>query len=163
MDQSRLRIRMEPLEVGALEDGELRLELEKFAPHVRHKVPAYHFRMLHAQSGEELGAINLRLGWDDNLLLYAGHIGYGVHAHHRGHGYAGRSVRLLVPLARRQGFEELWITCNPENTASRKSCERAGARLVEIVDVPRDIELYRQGIRQKCRYRLPVFSGPTSE
>lgn len=88
--------------------------------------------------------------------MYAGHIGYTVEPPHRGRRYAARSVALLVRLARRHEMSTLWITCDPDNAASRRTCELTGAELVEIVDVPRDDEIYREGSRQKCRYRLPV-------
>jgi len=51
---------------------------------------------------------------------------------------------------------EFWITCNPDNAASRRTCELAGAVLVEIVDLPEDIDMYQEGERQKCRYRLEL-------
>jgi predicted acetyltransferase len=156
MAQVQPRIATEPLNPGALQDRDLRLELAEFAPHAVHRVPTYHFRMIDAQSGQEAGGINLRLGWDDNLTLYAGHFGYGVHDAFQGRRYASRSVALLKPLARRHGFTELWITCNPENAASRRSCELAGAELVEIVDLPESSQYYARGMRQKCRYRLSV-------
>jgi predicted acetyltransferase len=143
-----------PLECGVLRDGELQLELVEFISHPIHIVPSYHFRIL--LRGRAAGTINLRLGWDENLVLYAGHIGYGVHEAFRGHRCAARSVVLLKPLARRHGFEEIWITCDPDNTASRRSCELAGAEFVEIVDLPETSVYYSRGIRQKCRYRLPV-------
>jgi predicted acetyltransferase len=158
MDQMLLQISAEPVDAGTLEDGDLRLELARFATHAIHGVPAYHFRMVHGEGGAEMGNINLRLGWDDNLVLYAGHVGYGVNQDYRGHGYAARAVRLLAPLAQRHGFPELWITCDPGNTASRRTCERAGARLVEIIEVPAASEMYRLGITHKCRYRLGFSS-----
>jgi len=144
------------LDPGELRDRDLRLELAEFKPHAIHLVPSYHFRMVDIETGEEAGNINLRLGWDENLLLYAGHVGYGVHETFRGRRYASRSVVLLKPLARQHGFSELWITCNPENAASQRSCELAGAELVEIVDLPVTSQYYARGMRQKCRYRLSM-------
>jgi tagatose 1,6-diphosphate aldolase len=88
--------------------------------------------------------------------MYAGHIGYRVHAEYRGHHYAARSVRLLIPLARAHNLGTLWITCNPDNWPSRRACELAGLELVEIVDLPPTIDMYYQGERQKCRYRLKL-------
>ena len=61
-----------------------------------------------------------------------------------------------MPLARRHGLAELWITCNPENKASRRTCEFAGAELIEIVDLPPHTDMYQEGERQKCRYRLQL-------
>ena len=79
-----------------------------------------------------------------------------MHPPHRGHRYAARSVRLLLPLARAHGFTTLWITCNPDNWPSRRTCELAGGTLVEIVDLPPDNDMYLEGERQKCRYRFDL-------
>ena len=64
------------------------------------------------------GSISLRLGHSPNLDMYLGHIGYHVLPPARGHRYALRACRLLLPLARMHGHRQLWITCNPENAAS---------------------------------------------
>jgi len=139
-----------------LQDGDLLLQLDRCALHPAHKVPTHYFRMVHAESGEELGVINLRVGSNPHIERYAGHVGYTVHEAYRGHRYAARASRLLIPLARQHGLETLWITCDPENLASRRTCELAGAKFVEIVDVPSDCIIYQSGHPKKCRYRLEV-------
>jgi len=48
----------------------------------------------------------------------SGDDGYGVNPEHHGHHYAARACRLLLLLARRHGFQTLWITRNPD-TGSR--------------------------------------------
>jgi tagatose 1,6-diphosphate aldolase len=113
--------------------------------------------MMREVTAKVVGSINLRIGNPERIVLYRGHIGYGVEPEHRGHRFAARSLRLLLPLAAAHGLNPLWITCNPDNIASRRSCELAGAELVEIIDIPPDDELQRRGIRQKCRYRLPTI------
>ncbi len=145
-------------EPGVLAEGELRLELRETVLDVSsaETLPTYRFRLLHTADGAEIGFINLRVGSGENLTLYRGHIGYGVAPAFRGRGYAARACRLLLPLARRHGLDPLWITCNPDNIASRITCERLGARLVEIVIVPADTEAYRAGARVKCRYCLTL-------
>jgi tagatose 1,6-diphosphate aldolase len=135
-------------------DEDLRLELSSFAPHPVHKVPTYHFHMTHAVTSEELGAIRLRVGSTPHIERYAGHIGYAVHPPHRGRHYAARSVRLLLPFGQSLGLNPLWITCDPENLASRRTLELAGAQFVEIVDVPADCVIFQSGHPRKCRYRL---------
>jgi predicted acetyltransferase len=141
---------------GRLVDDDLELILAGKHPGdpATGRVPAYSFRMVAAGGGIDIGGIQLRVGNTKHILMYAGHIGYGVHTEHRGHRYAARACRLLLPLARRHGLGALWITCNPENTASRRTCELAGAELVDIVDLPEDTDMVQQGERRKCRYRI---------
>jgi len=102
------------------------------------------------------GSISLRIGHSVNLDRYLGHIGYHVMPGARGHHFSERAARLLVPVARAHGHEHLWITCNPDNIASRRTCERLGAVYVDTVALPRENALYTQGDREKCRYRMGV-------
>jgi tagatose 1,6-diphosphate aldolase len=124
------------------------------------RLPTYHFWM-HIR--EEFvpplpvcGAIGLRVGNNDDTSLYYGHIGYNVFPPARGHHYAERASRLLFPLARRHGMHTLWITCNPDNLASRRTCERLSAHYVETIQVPSNHPLYARGEREKCRYRIDL-------
>jgi predicted acetyltransferase len=137
-------------------DGDLTLEPGELVRHPVHKVPTHFFRMVHATSGEQMGTINLRIGNSAHLRLYAGHVGYFVEEAHRGNRYASRALRLLMPTARELGLDPLWVTCDPENIACRRTCELAGARLVEIVDVSKDCIVRRSGHPRKCRYLLAL-------
>lgn len=144
-------------EPGKLVDGDLELVLtEKYPgdPAISYS-PAYRFKMVHPGQAEQLGLVELRIGSTRNIF-YGGHLGYRVEPAHRGHGYAARACRLLKPLARRHGFTELWITCTLDNHASHRTCERMGAKLIEIVDLPEDTDLYREGERQMLRFRLEL-------
>jgi tagatose 1,6-diphosphate aldolase len=121
--------------------------------------PTYHFWMrTHGQEAAALiaGGIALRIGHSADLEQYVGHIGYHVYPPARGRHYAERACRLLLPLARRHGINPLWITCNPDNIPSRRTCERLGAVLVNVVDLPADHSLRAAGDRRKCRYRLDL-------
>ncbi len=146
------------LNPGRLVDGELELVLAfKYPGDESHGyVPTYRFSMTLVGQYQEIGNIELRVGNIEHIVMYAGHIGYRVHAPYRGHRYAARSCRLLIPLARQHNLHTLWITCNPDNYASRRTCEIVGAQLVEVVDLPPSTEMYRDGERQKCRYRLNI-------
>jgi tagatose 1,6-diphosphate aldolase len=66
-------------ESAPLIDGELVLQFLRFEDHPVHKVPTYYFRMIHAETGEELGGINLRCSSIPHIERYAGHIGFAVH------------------------------------------------------------------------------------
>ena len=141
---------------GLLIDGDLRLHLISTLVDATDEgpLPTYRFDMQNANSHLTMGGINLRIGRGANFLLYRGHIGYAVEEAHRGHHYAARSCSLLLPLARRYSLNPLWITCDPDNVASRKTCEWIGAEFVEIVDVREGTGAYKAGARRKCRYRL---------
>lgn len=143
---------------GTLIDDDLQLVLVKTVPGNTDvgRVPEYTFRMTPTGQNERMGTISLRVGQSPLILCYAGHIGYGVEPDYRGHHYAARACKLLLPLARRHDLNPIWITCNPDNFASRRTCELAGAQFVEIVDVPEDLEMYQKGDVQKCRYRLDL-------
>jgi len=140
-------------------DGDLELRLRERRRAVPEKgwVPTYRFDMM--VDGEVAGTIDLRLGATPAMVNFGGQIAYGVEPSYRGRRYAARSLRLLLPLAAAHGMTELWITCNPENWASRRTCEIVGAELVAIVDLPPDSDMYIEGERQKCRYRLPTSPG----
>jgi tagatose 1,6-diphosphate aldolase len=146
------------LEPGELRDGELQLILTERVPAnpAKRHVPAYNFTMTIAERGDVVGEIGLRLGDSDFVIRYAGQLGYGVDEPYRGRHFAARSCRLLFPLARAHGFRELWITCDPANLASRRTCELSGGELVEIVTLPEDVDMYAKGERLKCRYRIAL-------
>jgi tagatose 1,6-diphosphate aldolase len=124
-------------------------------------VPAYHFWMRLARGiGDPpiniAGGIGLRIGTSREIELFSGNIGYHVYPPARGNHFAERAVRLVLPLARRHGMRHLWITCNPDNTASRRTCERLGARLIDIVAIPKEHPFRTRGETQKCRYFLEL-------
>ena len=102
------------------------------------------------------GGCTLRVGYTDGIELYYGNVGYHVYPAARGRHYAERACRLLIPLFRRHGLRTLWITCDPDNWASRRTCERLGMTMVDIVSVPEDEPLYGRGETVKCRYRIAL-------
>ncbi len=151
------RTRFSFLDPGKLADGELELVLVNKVPADEAKgfVPAYEFNMVNTRSGEVMGGINLRIGLNERIK-YGGQVGYAVGKEFQGRRLAARSLKLLLPLAKRHGHEPLWVTCDPGNAASRRTCELAGGALADIVDIPQDSELYRRGERKKCRYRFDL-------
>lgn len=137
-------------------DGELTLALTECQPAESSifGVPSYLFEMRHADTGAYMGRIRLRPGWNEETIRYAGQVGYAVEQAYWGHHYAERACRLILPLARRLGLSELWITCQPDNIASRRTLDRLGAQFVEVVNVPDSYPLDAGAIRQKACYRL---------
>lgn len=143
----------------ALSDGEIVLRLQKEAPAdpCRSWVRSRHYGIVLERSDTVVGEIDIRLGYTLDLVRYGGNIGYGVDEHYRGHHYAGKACKLAKSIARECGMDVLWITCNPDNWASRRTCEWIGATLVEVVDLPSDNDQYLEGQRQKCRYRWVLY------
>jgi predicted acetyltransferase len=121
------------------------------------RAPSYHFWMRwHDGQVVIAGGLGFRISDSASIELYYGHIGYHVYPPARGHHFAERACRLLFPLARSHGMRQLWITCNPDNLASRRTCERLGGVLIETVAVPRSEPLYQRGEREKCRFRIEL-------
>jgi len=145
------------LNPGKLADDDLELVLKKKTPANEKKghFPAYKFEMRNFKTSKKIGIITLRVGNNENTK-YGGHIGYGVYKKYRGHHYAARSLRLLFSLAKKHGLNPLWITCNPENIPSRRTCELAGGKLIKIIDLPEHNDQYQKGERKKCRYKFDL-------
>jgi predicted acetyltransferase len=124
------------------------------------RLPTYHYWMhIREEFAPPLpicGAIGLRIGNNEDTCRHYGHIGYNVFPPARGHHYAERATRLLFPIALRHGMRTLWITCNPDNLASRRTCERLGGQYIETIQIPTNHPLYARGEREKCRYRIDL-------
>ena len=136
-----------------LTDGEIDLVLTKMSPEDKAKnyVPSYEYKItLHGQD-EAIGGICIRIGNNQNTY-YGGHIGYGIDEAYRGNAYAAKACRLIVEVAKAHQMERILITCNPDNYPSRRTCEKVGLHLLEIVDLPSDNEMYLEGEFQKCIY-----------
>ncbi len=142
-----------------ISDSEIILELVTTVPGnpTKNWVPAQHYQIQKASNKEPIGQIDLRIGYTLDLVRYGGHIGYRIEKPFRGYHYAAKACLFLKPIAEQQGMDVLWITCNPDNWASRKTCEYIGAKFIEIVDLPQDSTMYKQGERQKCRYRWIIY------
>ena len=135
------------LDTSDLRDGELFLRLTdtRDAQPEKRWLPAYYFDIC-LTGGPSVGRCDLRVGHNDKTYI-GGNIGYLIHKPYRGHHYAARACRLLFALARRHGLEKLYITCQPDNAASARTCELAGGRFVETAPIPEDNEMYARGKR----------------
>ena len=145
------------LDTSFLRDDEIYLELEKTVPAdpTKNWVPAYHF-FICSHSGGRMGNTDLRIGHNDQLF-YGGNIGYSVDPEFRGHHYAARACKLLFELAKRHGLEYLYITCNPDNIASYRTCEFAGGKLLGVYELPEDNDMrVESGETHKCVFRFEL-------
>ncbi|ERI93612.1 acetyltransferase, GNAT family [Clostridiales bacterium oral taxon 876 str. F0540] len=89
--------------------------------------------------GKPVGIGKLRSRLTDALLRVGGHIGYGITPSERGKGYGKIMLAELLKEAKKKKIEDVLLTCNEDNIASRKVIETNGGKL-------ENIEEY------KCRY-----------
>ncbi|MDR2905093.1 MAG: GNAT family N-acetyltransferase [Helicobacteraceae bacterium] len=138
-----------------LKTDEIYLKLDKVSEANLEKkwVDAYHFKICSLFDDTEVGDCNFRVG-NTEKLYFGGNIGYNVYEQYRGNHYAGKTCLLLFELAKMHKMSYLIIACNPDNYASRRTCEYAGGKLESIIDLPTDNDMYLEGDRQKCIYKF---------
>lgn len=145
------------IDTSFLQNDEIQLKLEETVDGNVEKdwVPAYHFAICNKE-GTKMGVCDLRIGHNDKLY-YGGNIGYRIEAEYRGNHYAGKACLLLFELARKHNLKYVIITCNPDNIASRKTCEYAGGELLEVVDLPEDNDMRERGETRKCIFKFALL------
>jgi inorganic pyrophosphatase len=150
------------LEPGHLIDGDLELVLVKaeLGDPAKGYGIHYHFEMRHSEESVVLGRIRFRTGAESSLFDF-GNIGYEVNEKFRGHRYAARSCRLLFPLAVSHGLKSVWLTVDPNNAPSLKTCEIIGAKRVETVRIKKDHPMYGQGSPYRRRFRVDLANIQT--
>ena len=100
---------------------------------------------------KEIGQISYRDG-ESRCVYYYGHIGYHIDPPFRGNHYAYRACMLIRKEILMSGKASAVITCDPDNIASRKTCERLGCLLEGEVRVPEDLQKKYELSAVKCRY-----------
>jgi ribosomal-protein-alanine N-acetyltransferase len=115
--------------------------------------PGYRFNITEQSSGTILGKIDLRLGFTESLY-YGGHIGYTVNPEYQNMGIATIACRITLQIAKAHGFKKIIITNSPENKASARVCEKAGAKMIRMVKLPPWNEMYKAGDRYKNVYEV---------
>lgn len=134
-----------------LTDGEIDLLIVEKTPENIKKgfVPAYKYKICLHNSTERIGDIDIRIGKNQNIY-FGGNIGYSIDENFRGKSYASKACNIIKQVAIAHGMDRLIITCNPDNWPSRRTCEKIGSSLKEIVDLPEDNDMYLEGEKQKC-------------
>ena len=145
-----------------LRDDEILLKLERTCEGQPEKdwVPAYYFGIC-LLDGTRIGQCDLRIGHNDRLYI-GGNIGYGIDEGYRGHRYAAKACRLLFRQAGKHDLGYVIITCDPDNTASARTCELAGGQYLETAQVPETHNMYEEGCRQVRVYRFELDREETN-
>ena len=113
-----------------IETQNLLLVLQKELPANEEKgyAPSYQFGICLKKEQKRIGHITLRAGNNTILREYSGHISYRIDAPHRGHRFASEACKAMLPVASSVGIDPIRITCDPDNIASRRTCELAGGK-----------------------------------
>lgn len=85
-----------------------------------------HTYFLFDETGNIVGAANIRHTLNQHLLNFGGHIGYGIAPSHRGKGYGKLQCKLALEKAKDLGLNRVLITCNDNNVASARTIEACG-------------------------------------
>lgn len=146
------------IDTDFLRSDEIFLKLEKTVEGNTDKdwLPTYHFDICD-KFGTKMGGCDLRIGHNEKVY-YGGNIGYYIDKEYRGHHFAGKACMLLFELAKRHNMEYLIITCNPDNYASKKTCEFAGGMLEEVAQLPDQNDMRLSGESEKCIYRFSLHN-----
>lgn len=80
-----------------------------------------------------IGLANIKHYLNDYLRKKGGHLGLSIAKEYRGQGLGYEVLKLLIKKAREDFcIEDILLTNDPENIASRKLCEKAGVELTDI-------------------------------
>lgn len=86
--------------------------------------------------GEIVGSLSVRLQLVGYLETLGGHIGYQVLEAHRRKGFGKEMLRQAIPLCARLGLDRVLVTCDADNTASKKIIEANGGVYESVIDKP---------------------------
>ena len=139
-------------------DDEIYLKLDKVQSENLKKgyVPSYHFKIFRVLGNKELGICDLRIGHNKNTF-YGGNIGYFIDEKYRGHNYAGKASLLLFKLALKHNMDYLLVTCSTQNIASIKTIQYIGGEFTDLLYIPCDHEMYKEGIIKVFQYKVNLL------
>ena len=81
-------------------------------------IPSVTYWMVDTDSKQYIGTVNIRLGLNDVLSDYGGHVGYIIRNDMRGRGFGKKIFDLSIPAARQLGISPILYTCIVANAVS---------------------------------------------
>lgn len=101
-------------------DNNIKLHEEDYASE-KGLVPAYTYFLIREDDNKIVGMIDLRLGLNEYLRNFGGHIGYSIRPTERKKGYNKINLYLILKEAQKNNLEKVLITCADYNDGSRKT------------------------------------------
>ena len=80
-----------------------------------------------------VGRLQFRTKLTPDLELHGGNIGYLVARPYRRQGYATEMMRQVLPFIWSVGLEKVLISCDKDNSPSKKIIERSGGKLIDTI------------------------------
>ena len=134
------------------------------------RCPGRTFLLIRAGDGRLVGTINIRWDLTDEMLRFAGHIGYGIRPSERRKGYNRINLYLGLKEARKLGLDRVMLGCSVSNTASDRTIRALGGILERCETDPEDGEptnVYRIDVNGSLEKYAPVYEryvyGPGDE
>jgi predicted acetyltransferase len=83
-----------------------------------------------------IGSVSLRYAGDKELIEeFGGHVGIAIRPGLLNRGYGVRASALALQLAtthfKRRGIDKIFVTCNPDNSPSKRLIEHSGGKLAK--------------------------------
>lgn len=119
------------------------------------ELPFYWWDIILKSNNVSVGKISFRIGHNYHSY-YNGNIGYEIDEEYRGHHYALSACQLVLKVAKYHKTDKIYLTCNYDNTASCKTIEKLGAKLIEEVLPPKDYIYYHEDIEVHKIYELKI-------
>lgn len=97
------------------------------------RVPSSNFWLI--DDNEYIGRLSVRHALNDQLLKVGGHIGYEIRPSKRRLGYGNEILQLGLQKARELGLRRVLVTCDEDNTGSKKIIENNGGQFENAIEV----------------------------
>ena len=103
----------------------LKMDKEDYARSVN-KCPGKTFLLIRKPDNKIIATINVRWNLNEEMLKFAGHIGYGVRPTERRKGYGKLNLYMALIEAKRIGLDKVMVSCSEDNLASDRTIKALG-------------------------------------